>query len=98
MDETLEGAAERELKEETGIVAAGLKPYRVFDKPDRDPRGRTITQVFVGLFKNRPGDAMAADDAADLSWFDLDELPELAFDHATIIEIAKADLLAGNLF
>ena len=85
MEESLEDAARRELAEETGIKAGELIRFDTYDTPDRDPRGRTITQVFVMIWKIEMGTPQAGSDAADLRWFSLSELPELAFDHATIL-------------
>jgi 8-oxo-dGTP diphosphatase len=85
MEESLEDAARRELVEETGIKAGELIRFDTYDKPDRDPRGRTITQVFVMIWKIEMGTPEAGSDAADLRWFALSELPDLAFDHATIL-------------
>jgi 8-oxo-dGTP diphosphatase len=85
LEETLEEAARRELEEETGIKAGELIRFDTYDKPGRDPRGRTITQVFVLVWKKEMGIPQAGDDAADLSWFPLTELPELAFDHSLIL-------------
>ena len=85
MEETLEEAARRELKEETGIMAGELIRFETYDKPGRDPRGRTITQVFVMIWKEEMGKPVAGTDASALAWFVLTELPELAFDHEEII-------------
>jgi len=85
MEESLEEAARRELQEETGIKAGELIRFDTYDAPDRDPRGRTITQVFVMIWKKEMGLAEAGSDAASLQWFPLNELPELAFDHARIV-------------
>ncbi len=85
MEETLEEAARRELKEETAVIAGELIRFDTYDKPDRDPRGRTITQVFVMIWKPEMGLPVAGSDAKIVSWFDLSELPELAFDHTHII-------------
>lgn len=85
MEESLEETARRELKEETGITGGELIRFDTYDKPGRDPRGRTITQVFVLIWKEAMGKAKAGSDAASLRWFDLSELPELAFDHKEII-------------
>lgn len=86
MEETLEVAARRELMEETGIRAGELIRFDSYDKPGRDPRGRTITQVFVMIWKEEMGLPKPGSDAAELQWFGLNELPELAFDHQTIVE------------
>ncbi len=88
MDETLEESAVRELREETLLSGIKLTKFDVFGDPGRDPRGRTITIAFWGICDN-PADAHADDDAAELEWFSLDNLPELAFDHAKIIGSMK---------
>jgi 8-oxo-dGTP diphosphatase len=85
MDETLEEAARRELVEETGIRAGELIRFDTYDKPGRDPRGRTITQVFVMVWNEEMGVAEAGSDAGSVKWFDLNELPQLAFDHGEIV-------------
>lgn len=85
MEETLEGAARRELLEETGIRAGELIRFDTYDKPGRDPRGRTITQVFVMIWKAEMGTPKAGSDAATLQWYGLHDLPELAFDHKQIV-------------
>jgi len=85
MEETLEETARRELMEETGIKAEELIRFDSYDKPGRDPRGRTITQVFVMIWKEEMGYPTAGSDAASLQWFGLNELPELAFDHQQIL-------------
>ena len=46
-EETLYQAALRELEEETGIQGLDLMPFRTFDQINRDPRGRTLSQVFL---------------------------------------------------
>ena len=98
MDETLEETARRELAEETGIKAGELIKFDTYDRPDRDPRGRTITQVFGLIWEAKMGEPVAADDAAECRWFGLSELPELWFDHADVIrdvvELVKS--ITGN--
>ena len=86
MEETLEQAARRELLEETGITAGELIRFDTYDSPGRDPRGRTITQVFVMIWKEEMGHPAAGSDAGEASWFELTALPELAFDHTRIIQ------------
>jgi len=85
MGETLEETARRELLEETRIRAGELIRFESYDRPDRDPRGRTITQVFIMIWKKALGTPVADSDAKSLQWFDLGSLPELAFDHGKII-------------
>lgn len=87
MDETLEQAAARELAEETGLTDIVLSQFKAFSTLNRDPRGHTISIIFTGLvFKGSK--AIAGDDAKNVCWFNISELPSLAFDHAEIIREA----------
>jgi len=81
--ETVEGAIVREIKEETGLETDVSFLLGVYSDPLRDPRGHTVTVVFVMDFVR--GELHPGDDAIDAGWFDLDQLPELAFDHYQII-------------
>ncbi len=83
-DERLEETARRELQEETGIVAEKMEFAGIFDRPDRDPRGRTVTAVYV-TNTEECSDPHAGDDASHAAWHPLDKLPPLAFDHEEII-------------
>ncbi|MCL6219267.1 NUDIX domain-containing protein [Zunongwangia pacifica] len=84
-EEDLADAAKRELQEETGLVVDRNEQIGTFGKPGRDPRGRTISIVYLSLI-DREEALKAADDAAEAAWFDIDNLPELAFDHSKIVE------------
>ncbi len=92
--ETLEEAALRELKEETGLTAIALEPLRPFDAPGRDPRKRVITMAYLALLNSgATGDALrAGDDAAAARWWPVEGLTSLAFDHDQIIAAARAHL------
>lgn len=92
-NEDLEKAAIRELEEETQIKVEALEQIGAFGKPFRDPRGHTVSVAYFGFV---PEDtiAIAADDAKEVQWFLLNQLPELAFDHS---EIIKAALKKHNL-
>ena len=83
-NEDLDHAAARELREETSLTDIELHQFRAFGKPGRDPRGHTITIAYWGVCDN-PSAAVAADDAKNLRWFPINQLPPLAFDHAEII-------------
>lgn len=87
-EEDLEIAAKRELEEETGLKVDKVEQLATFGKPGRDPRGRMVTLAFVVHVDVNKTIIAAGDDAGDAQWFSLDELPELAFDHAEIIELA----------
>jgi 8-oxo-dGTP diphosphatase len=92
--EPLAAAAERELKEETGVADVDLEQLAAFGDPGRDPRGWTVSVAFLARVA-ADTTAMAADDAAKVGWHRLDKLPKkLAFDHATILERTRARLTA----
>jgi 8-oxo-dGTP diphosphatase len=78
-------AAARELKEETNIEGISLTQFKTYGTPYRDPRGHTVSIVYWGEVPETIP-FQAADDAAEAQWFSLDALPELAFDHAMIME------------
>lgn len=86
--EDLETAAKRELEEETSVSMESLVQFKAYGKPDRDPRGHTVSVVFFGEAKNDV-EIIAQDDAKSVQWYDLENLPSLAFDHALIIEEYK---------
>ena len=85
IDESLERAALRELREETGLKAGFLEQLGAFGRPDRDPRERVITVVYISLAPFEQLQLEAGSDAADARLFFVDDLPELAFDHARIL-------------
>lgn len=88
-NEPLDAAARRELKEETGVEGVELTQLGAFGDPGRDPRGWTITVAYLARVRHDAIDPKAADDAADVAWFSLTELPPLAFDHADIIKLVR---------
>ncbi len=89
IDEEIETAAARELAEETGLVGVRLEPIYVAGKVGRDPRGRVITVVFMGVITEGQNKLKAGDDAAEARWFDIEKLPkDLAFDHNEVAKFA----------
>lgn len=88
MDETLDQAARRELKEETGAHKLYLEQLYTFGALDRDPRERVVTVAYYALVKLDDHDVAGASDARDAAWFVIDDLPDLAFDHAQIVDVA----------
>ena len=93
IDEDLEAGANRELEEETGLKNIALTQFKTYGTPGRDPRGRTISVVYYGFLSNASPIVEAGDDAAEACWFALDELPELAFDHESIMRDFKSLIL-----
>ena len=78
-----DGAA-RELDEETGVRADTLELLGIYDTPGRDPRGPTVSVVYV-MLTDAELEARGGDDAAEARWHVLDALPALAFDHAAVV-------------
>src|ERR1700675_1043821 len=82
--ETVEQAAIREALEETSLDVELRALLGVYSRPDRDPRGQTITVVYIGRGRGTP---KAQDDAKEIGLFAPDEPPSpLAFDHAEILQ------------
>lgn len=91
-NERLIDAAKRELVEETGVMIRDLEQLYVAGDPGRDPRGWTVSVVFLARVEAGQVKATAADDAAEVDWFPLTKLPPLAFDHAMILGRVKTRL------
>jgi 8-oxo-dGTP diphosphatase len=96
MDESLEMAAKRELKEETGLQDVYLEQLYTFGDPGRDPRTRVITVVYFALLDSERLQVKASSDAVDVEWFSVYNLPPLAFDHEKILQYAL-NRLRGKL-
>jgi 8-oxo-dGTP diphosphatase len=82
--ETVESAVVREIEEETGLLTSVKKLVGVYSAPDRDPRGHTVSIVYE--LEIQDGKLKGGDDALTAETFDLESLPELAFDHGKIIK------------
>jgi 8-oxo-dGTP diphosphatase len=84
--ETVEAAASREAKEETGLDIDLKDLIGVYSDPERDPRGHTVSVAF--LAHKSSGNLTADTDAEDAQYFSIREILELdlAFDHRQIIE------------
>ena len=81
--ETVERAAMREAKEETGLEVTLIELLGVYSDPARDRRGHTVSVVYVGRAHGSP---RGGDDARTARGFFPETPPALAFDHATILE------------
>jgi 8-oxo-dGTP diphosphatase len=93
--ETLAAAARREAMEETGLDVELTELFHCYSDPRRDPRQHTVSAVFIG--RPRGGfEPKGSDDAARAGRFALDELPELAFDHGTILADYRAYRSSGR--
>lgn len=88
--ESLETAACREAREETGLTLLALNQFRAYSDPRRDPRQHNISIVFTA---DGDGNLAGGDDAARARVFRLDELPSpLCFDHQQILADYQASL------
>jgi 8-oxo-dGTP diphosphatase len=90
MDESLEQAARRELREETGVALPDLylEQLYTFGGVDRDPRFRVVSVAYYALVNLADHRVQAGTDAKGAAWFAISDLPKLAFDHAAILSTA----------
>jgi 8-oxo-dGTP diphosphatase len=86
--ESLEAAAERELREETGIREVFLEQLYTFGEPGRDPRGWVVSVAYYALVSPEKHSVAASTDARQARWFPVTHLPPLAFDHEKILRTA----------
>jgi 8-oxo-dGTP diphosphatase len=91
IDEPVETAVRRELREETKLDYQGpVAPIGVFAAPGRDPRGRTISLAHATAIRPPLPEVGGADDAAEAGWYGPHEKSPLAFDHGAIMNAALA--------
>jgi 8-oxo-dGTP diphosphatase len=95
-DEKILDAALRELQEETAVEDVKVIKFDVYGDPGRDPRGRTVTVVYVARLNEKPA-TRAGDDAAECGWFQLNDLPPMAFDHKKVLEDYHMRLSEGKI-
>ena len=94
LGESLEQAAVREAREETGLEVRLEALLGCYSDPGRDPRGHTVSAVYVG---SATGEPVVADDAALAEAFAIDRLPsELAFDHGLILQDYRTYRATGH--
>ncbi len=86
--ESLEEAARRELAEETGLKGVFLEQLYTFSEPDRDPREHVVTVAYFALVNLSEHQVQAATDARNAAWFEMSDVPGLAFDHDLILQTA----------
>lgn len=94
MEENLQQSALRELEEETGVKNVFVEQLYTFGEPGRDPRGRTVSVTYYALVNLSEHPVHPASDAQQAKWFEIDDLPLLAFDHAAILQVAVNRLRA----
>ena len=86
IDENLKDAAARVLFQLTGLKEIFFKQFRTFGGVNRHPLGRVLTVGFFSLVKSENFNPLPAAWARNTKWWDIQDLPELAFDHQLIID------------
>jgi 8-oxo-dGTP diphosphatase len=94
MDEDIDAAALRELREETSLDKVYLEQLYTYGAVERDPRYRVISVAYYALVKLSNHKVKAATDAENVGWFSASDMPKLAFDHNIIYEAALDRLRA----
>ncbi len=90
--ESIDGAAARELREETGLTNVYLEQLYTFGAPKRDPREHIISVAYYALVNLTEHKLHATTDARSAAWLSINDIPKLAFDHNNIFEMALARL------
>lgn len=94
-DESLKDAVKRELKEETNVEVNYFEQLFTFgDDINRDPRNRVISVAYFALVDPSKLEIVASSDADKAQWFQINEIPKLAFDHNLILKKAIERLKA----
>jgi 8-oxo-dGTP diphosphatase len=86
--ETVEAACRREVLEEAGLAVGELRLVGVYSDPRRDPRGHTVSIVYLARLSRAPSPS-AGSDAETAEWIKDWRALDLAFDHGKIIADAK---------
>ncbi|MGD1061263.1 MAG: NUDIX hydrolase [Methanomassiliicoccales archaeon] len=95
--ETVEEAVRREVKEETGLSTRIIRLLGVYSDPARDPRGHTVSIAFVLKAASRK--LRSGSDAASVELVDLAAVPELAFDHSSMVrDYRKSEAVLGAVW
>ena len=87
-DESLDAAAQRELYEKTGVQDLYLEQLYTFGSATRDPFARTVSVAYFALVPPLAQAPYLGEKYADIAWFPVHDLPELAYDHNAIAEYA----------
>jgi 8-oxo-dGTP diphosphatase len=93
-NEDIEANAMRKLEEGTGVAGVYLEQLYTFGAPDRDPRERVVSVAYYALVPSKRLRLRTDEHSEGVAWFALNELPELAFDHAQMVDTAHQRLAA----
>ena len=78
--------AERKLREKTGVGSVHLEQLRTYAEPGRDPRGWLPSVAYLALVRPEELPEEGGPEGREAGWFPVDDLPELALDHETIVD------------
>ena len=92
IDETTENCAKRILQEKAGLKNVFIEQLFTFSDVNRDPRERIVSVAYYALVNTRNVQLAAGRDTIATSWFEISDLPKLAFDHSKIVDLAIARL------
>lgn len=92
--EDIEANAMRKLAEGTGVSGVYLEQLCTFGDPERDPRERVVSVAYYALVPSERLRLRSDEHGEGVGWFAMDELPELAFDHREMVEVAHQRLAA----
>lgn len=87
-EEGFEEAANRVLKQLTGLEGVYLEQLGAFGNPNRDPIERTISVAYFALVDIHQYEKQINDDF-HAEWFPVSKIPQLIFDHDAMVEMAK---------
>jgi 8-oxo-dGTP diphosphatase len=85
--EDLDSAANRVLKQRTGMTNVFLEQVHTFSKPDRHPGGRVVTTVYASLLNIKHHELLLHDN--ELKWHPVNQVAEMAFDHKAILDVCS---------
>jgi 8-oxo-dGTP diphosphatase len=88
MDETTEACAKRILLEKAGLKNVFMEQLFTFSEVNRDPRERIVSVAYYALVNKHHVQLVAGRDTIETKWFEISDLPKLAFDHGNITTLA----------
>ena len=94
VNEDVERAAKRHLDAKTGVKNIYLEQLYTFSRVDRDPFGRVVSVAYIALIPSAGLKLKTSEEYADISWYPVDELPKMAYDHKEIVNFAVKRLQA----
>lgn len=93
-NETTEDAAMRMLQEQTGVADVYIEQLRTFDQPERDTTNRVVSVAYIALVPPTQTNLQTTEKYSAVQWWDLTELPQLAYDHSRMVDKAVRRLRA----